>query len=91
MNGLQLHVLDNALETAALRSVHRVIAAANEATDPNPLDVLVASDYRARVVAGQAKGPWAMAKAHGPALGAGTGLGALLVAAIEALGRIFGR
>ena len=91
MNGLQIQVLDNALETAALRSVKRVIAAANEDGDPNPLDVLVASDYRARVMAGQAKGPWALAKAHAPTLGLGTGLGALLVAAIEALGRIFGR
>ena len=93
MNGAaETQELDLLLEVASRQAVHRlrgVIAHPDQEADP--LDVLIVSDYRRRVLEGQSLGPWAMLKKSGPAAAGGGVIVSLLLAGIQALGQIFGR
>ena len=91
MNSIEARELDNVLETARLRSVHRLREALQTGADPNPLDVLVVANYRDSVAAGKSQGPWAAMKRNGPAAGAGAGVGAVLISIINAVGNILAR
>jgi len=92
MNGERLTQIENILETAVLRSQQRTRESFEEHRDPDLSDILVLQQERLyqRMVANQGNKPRRILREHGPYLGYGTGLGAILVALFEALGRIFG-
>jgi len=87
MNAAETRELDNVLETARLRSVHRLRVALQEGADPNPLDVLVVASYRDSVLRGQVRGPWSILRRYGPPAGAGAGFTGIVIAIIDAVAR----
>lgn len=91
MNGTEIRELDNVLETARLRSVHRLREALQIGAEPNPLDVLVVANYRDSVTMGHASGPWGRVKTYAPHWGAGAGGLGMAIALIEAIGKVLGR
>lgn len=93
MNGDDWKGIGNTLERAALRSRARITEAFNDDRDPEALDVVTLQLERLyqAVIAPRGQGPKQMLREHGPYVGYGAGLGAVLVALFEALGRIFGQ
>ena len=87
MNNTEIRELDNVLETARLRSVHRLREALQKGADPDPLDVLVVADYRNNRRSGPRHGPWDVVKRQGPAAGAGMGFMGVVIALIETVGK----
>ena len=85
-----LQEIDAVLESARLRCAHRLRETLRDGAEPDRLDVLVVGLWRdgARVSAG--RGPRQVLKDYGPHWGVGAGVAGVLIAAIEAAGRIFG-
>lgn len=80
----------NVLEAARLQSLAELEASFGPGKKPDRLDVLIVAQWYDGALGGQTRGPMELLKAHGPTLGVGTGLGAILVAVIEAVGRVLG-
>ena len=87
MNTPDNRELEIVVEAGRLKCLQRV----REAADPDPVDILVVSQWRAETLAGRARGPWATLRTYGPHWGVGAGAGSVLIAVIEAVGRIVGR
>ena len=90
-NGWDRQRIANALEGARLQAVDSIEQRAIAREKQDLLEVLVVAQWYDGMKEGQTRGPVGLLKAQGPTLGLGTGIGAGLVAIIQALGNIFGK
>lgn len=98
MNGTDRQRRANMLEAARLRALDRMERSFGTESPSDllavlveRLDVLIVAQWFDNAPTEQTRGPMGFVKRHGPALGVGSGLGAIAIALIEAVGQVLGK